>query len=121
MKDTVKVRPLRPYEKIKLHPLKKLRRNTVNSRNARIILIAVNHPPNRRIAEMAVCSVQWVRQIIHRFNDHGIDGITWYASVADTHRRQRISAAEVISSPSFPNSVSRLVRVGERDILSQHR
>ena len=39
MKDTVKVRPLRPYEKIKLHRLKQLRRNTVNSRNARIILI----------------------------------------------------------------------------------
>lgn len=78
MKDTVKVRPLRPYEKIKLHRLKKLRRNTVNSRNARIILIAGNHPPNRLIAETVGCSVQWVRQIIHRFNDHGIDGITWY-------------------------------------------
>ena len=78
MKDTVKVRPLRPYEKIKLHRLKKLRRNTVNSRNARIILIAVNHPPNRVIAETVGCSIQWVRQIIHRFNDHGIDGITWY-------------------------------------------
>jgi hypothetical protein len=24
------------------------------------------------------CSSQWVRQIIHRFNDLGIDGITWY-------------------------------------------
>jgi transposase len=78
MKDTVNVRPLRPYEKIKLRRLKKQRRNTVNSRNARIIMIAVGHRRNRVIAEIAGCSVQWVRQIIHRFNDYGIDGITWY-------------------------------------------
>ena len=78
MKDTVNVRPLRPYEKIKLQRLKKQRRNTVNSRNARIIMIAVGHRRNRLIAEMAGCSVQWVRQIIHRFNDYGIDGVTWY-------------------------------------------
>lgn len=78
MKDTVKVRPLRPYEKIKIRRLKRQRRNTVNSRNARIIVLALGHRPNRVVAEMAGCSVQWVRQIIHRFNDHGIDGITWY-------------------------------------------
>ncbi len=78
MKDTVKVRPLRPYEKIKLRRLKKLRRNTVNSRNARIILIATNHPPNRVIAEQVGCSAQWVRHILHRFNDDGVNGITWY-------------------------------------------
>jgi transposase len=49
----------------------------VNSRNARIILLAVGQQRNRVIAEMVGCSVQWVRQIIHRFNDYGIDGITW--------------------------------------------
>src|SRR5262249_53121182 len=53
-------------------------RNTVNSRNARIIMLGVGQRPNRVVAEMAGCSVQWVRQIIHRFNDAGIDGITWY-------------------------------------------
>jgi transposase/DNA-binding Lrp family transcriptional regulator len=78
MKDTVRVRPLRPYEKIKIRRLKRQRRNTVNSRNARIIMLAVGQRPNRVVAEMAGCSVQWVRQIIHRFNDAGIDGITWY-------------------------------------------
>jgi transposase len=78
MKDIVTVRPLRPYEKVKLRRLKKQRRNTVNSRNSRIVLLAAGHRRNRVIAEMAGCSVQWVRQVIHRFNDHGIDGITWY-------------------------------------------
>lgn len=78
MKDTVKVRPVRPYEKIKLRRLKRQRRNAVNSRNARIIMLALGQRPNRVVAEMAGCSVQWVRQIIHRFNDNGIDGITWY-------------------------------------------
>ena len=77
MKDTVRVRPLRPYEKVKLRRLKRLRRNAVNSRNARIIMLAVGQQRNRVIAEMVGCSVQWVRQIIHRFNDYGIDGITW--------------------------------------------
>jgi transposase len=77
MKDIVRVRPLRPYEKIKLRRLKRLRRNAVNSRNARIIMLAVGQQRNRVIAEMVGCSVQWVRQIIHRFNDDGIDGITW--------------------------------------------
>jgi transposase len=77
MKDKVTVRPLRPYEKVKLRRLKGQRRNAVNSRNARIIMLAVGQRRNRIIAEMIGCSVQWVRQIIHRFNDDGIDGITW--------------------------------------------
>lgn len=78
MKDIVKVRPLRPYEKSKLRRLKRLRRNAVNSRNARIVMLSVGHVRNQVIADMVGCSVQWVRQIIHRFNDHGIDGITWF-------------------------------------------
>ncbi len=77
MKDIVRVRQLRPYEKVKLRRLKRQRRNTVNRRNARIIMLAVGQRRNRAIAEMVGCSAQWVRQIIHRFNDYGIDGITW--------------------------------------------
>jgi transposase len=77
MKDIVKVRRLRPYEKIKLRRLKRLRRNAVNSRNARIVMLAVGGRRHRVIAEMVGCSAQWVRQIIHRFNDDGINGITW--------------------------------------------
>lgn len=78
MKDTVRVRPLRPYEKIKLRRLKGQRRNTVNSEHARIILLSAGYVANRRIAILVDCSVQWVRQVIHRFNAQGIDGITWY-------------------------------------------
>ena len=51
MKDTVTVRPLRPYEKGKRHRLKMQRRNTVNSRNARIILLSVGHQRHAMIAE----------------------------------------------------------------------
>jgi len=78
MKDTVRVRRLRPYEKVKLRRLKGQRRNAVNGRNARIIMLSVGNQSNAVIAEMVDCSATWVRQIIHRFNDHGIDGITWY-------------------------------------------
>jgi transposase len=78
MKDIVRVRSLRPYEKIKIRRLKRQRCNAVNSRNGRVIMLAVGGRANRAIAEMVGCSVQWVRQIIHRFNEHGIDGITWY-------------------------------------------
>jgi len=78
VKDTVKVRPLRPYEQTQLRRLKKQRRNAVNSRNARIIMLAVGHCCNAVIAALVGCSPTWVRQIIHRFNADGIDGITWY-------------------------------------------
>jgi transposase/DNA-binding Lrp family transcriptional regulator len=78
MKDIVTVRPLRPYEKIKLRRLKGQRRNAVNSRNARIILLSSGRQRNAAIAKLVDCTPTWVRQIIHRFNDDGIDGITWY-------------------------------------------
>ena len=78
MKDKVKVRLLRPYEKVKLGRLKRQKCNAVNSRHARIIMLAVGGMINRCIAPLVDCSVQWVRQVIHRFNDDGIDGITWY-------------------------------------------
>jgi len=52
MKDTVKVRRVRPYEKVKLRRLKRQRRNAVNSRNARIILLAVGPCRNRAIGRM---------------------------------------------------------------------
>lgn len=78
MKDKVKLRRIRPYEKIKLHRFKRQKCNAVNSRHARIILLSLGRMCNRDIAFMVDCSVQWVRQVIHRFNIDGIDGITWY-------------------------------------------
>lgn len=93
MTDTVKVRTLRPYEKVKLHRLKNQKRNAVNSRHGRIILLSVGGAANRDIAKLADCSAQWVRQVIHRFNAHGIDGITWYPWFQV--RSERIFTAEI--------------------------
>ncbi len=77
MKDTVRVRRLRPYEKIKLRRLKRQRRNAVNSRNARIIMLSSGHMRNAAIATTVGCTPTWVRQVIHRFNDDGIAGIRY--------------------------------------------
>ena len=82
MKDTIRVRRIRPYEKVKLRRLKRQRRNTVNSSHARIILLAVGHCRNRLIADMVGCSVQWVRQIIHRCNDLGV-ALMWHNHARD--------------------------------------
>jgi len=78
MHDTVKVRRIRPYEKVKLRRLKRQHCNAVNCRHARIILLATGGMNNRSIAPLVDCSAQWVRQIIHRFNRDGVDGITWF-------------------------------------------
>lgn len=61
----------------KLRRLKGQRRNAVNREHARIVLLSAGRTANRRIAQLLDCSIQWVRQVIHRFNAHGIDGITW--------------------------------------------
>jgi len=76
--DTVRVRPLRPHEKKKLLRLKRQRTNAVNGRHARIVLLSRGGLRNRDIAARADCTPQWVRTILHRFNDDGLDGITWY-------------------------------------------
>jgi transposase len=78
MIDTVRVRRLRPHEKAKLRRLKRQRRNAVNSRNARIIMLSSGHMRNTAIATMVGCTPTWVRQVIHRFNDCGIEGICYY-------------------------------------------
>ena len=76
--DRVRIRPLRPYEQKKLHRLKRQKTNAVNSRHARIVLLSRGCVRNRDIATRCDCSPQWVRKIIHRFNQHGLDGISWY-------------------------------------------
>jgi transposase len=52
--------------------------NQVNSRHARIILLSRGGVCNREIAARVDCTPQWVRIILHRFNDRGIEGIQWY-------------------------------------------
>jgi transposase len=94
--DQVRARKLRPYERQKLHRMKRQLSNQVNSRHARIILASVGGLRNRQIAERADCSAQWVRKIIHRFNQYGIDGITWYPFYQDRTGRPRQFTAEVL-------------------------
>jgi transposase len=74
----VRARKLRPYERRKLHRMKRQLTNQVNSRHARIILASTGGMPNREIAVLADCTPHWVRKIIHRFNADGIEGIEWY-------------------------------------------
>ena len=90
--DKVRVRPLRPREKKKLLRMKRQRGNAVNVRHARIILLSRGRLPNRLIAEQVDCSPQWVRIIIHRFNQDGIDGIAWYPFFQNRSSPRRFAA-----------------------------
>ncbi len=76
--DNVVARKLRPWEGRKLHHMKRQFANTVNHRHARIILLSGGGLKNRQISERCGCTPTWVRTIIHRFNQGGIDAITWY-------------------------------------------
>ena len=76
--DTVVARKLRPWEGKRLHSMKRQLSNAVNSRHARIILLSRGGVRNVEIAQRCDCSPTWVRQIIYRFNDGGIDAIIWY-------------------------------------------
>ena len=94
--DTVRARKLKPYERRKLHKMKRQLANQVNSRHARIILLSTGGVRNRQIATLADCSPQWARIIIHRFNAQGIDGITWYPFYQDRIGQPRKFFADVV-------------------------
>jgi transposase len=76
--DNVRARKLHPYEREKLYRMKRQLANQVNSRHARIVLLSRGGIRNREIAARTDCAPQWVRIILHRFNDDGIEGIAWY-------------------------------------------
>jgi transposase len=76
--DRVVARKLRPWEGRKLKRMKRQLSNAVNSRHARIVLLSRGGLANAAIAERVGCSPTWVRQVIHRFNDGGLDAIVWY-------------------------------------------
>ena len=75
--DKVRVRRIAPPERNKLHRMKRQKTNRVNSERAKIILLSSGRVCNREIARRLGCTPQWVRKVIHRFNDGGIDGILW--------------------------------------------
>ena len=74
----VTARKLRPWESGKLQRMKRQLSNAVNTRHARMILLSRGGLDNAGIAERVGCSAAWVRQILHRFNDGGIEAISWY-------------------------------------------
>jgi transposase len=76
--DKVFVRRISPPERRVLQWMKRQMSNAVNQRHARIILLSCGRVRNREIAERVGCSPQWVRKIIHRFNEGGIEAIEWY-------------------------------------------
>jgi len=76
--DRVVARKLRPWEGRKLKRMKRQLANAVNCRHARIVLLSRGGVRNRQIAERCGCTAAWVRRIIHRFNDGGIEAVTWY-------------------------------------------
>src|SRR5262245_59004065 len=90
--DRVKVRPLRPYEQKKLHRLKRQKANAVNSRHARILLLSRGGIRNAEIASRCDCSPQWVRTIIRRFNDGGLDAVSWHSWMAGSGKSSRFCA-----------------------------
>ena len=90
--DKVRVRPLRPYEKKKLHRLKRQKANAVNSRNARVVLLSRGGVRNAEIARLCGCSPQWVRVLIHRFNGGGVDAISWHPRLCGQGKPGRFKA-----------------------------
>ena len=103
--DKVVARKLRPWEGRMLHRLKRQLANTVNSRHARVILLSRGCICNREIAQRVGYTAAWVRQIIHRFNEGGVDDITWYPYFCNPREPRRFLAeiteqiAEVALSP----------------------
>ena len=87
--DKVRVRTIAPPERRKLHRLKRQLTNQVNSSRARVILLSSGGVANREIAQRVGRTPQWVRQMIHRFNDGGLEAIEWYPywQVRDTPRK----------------------------------
>ena len=104
--DKVVARKLRPWEGRMLHRLKRQLANTVNNRHARVILLSRGGQCNRQIAERVGYTPAWVRRIIRRFNDGGLDAITWYPYFCNPGNPRRFVAqiaeriAEVALSPA---------------------
>lgn len=93
--DKVKARTLKPYERQKLHRMKCLKANPVNSLHARVILLSLGGLSNRQIAQRCDYSDGWVRTIIHRFNQGGVDAISWWPYFCG-HRGPRKFFADVV-------------------------
>lgn len=104
--NKVKVRVVTPVERRKLRSWKRRRSNIVNHRHGRIILLSSGGVANSEIARLVDVSPQWVRQIIHRFNQGGTSTVEWNPFWQERHTARKFWAdiveqiAEVaLSSP----------------------
>jgi transposase len=103
--DKVRVRTVAPPERERLHRMKRQLSNQVNHRHARIILLSSGRVCNREIAERVGCTPQWVRVMIHRFNEGGLEAIEWYPYYQTPHGPRKFMAeiveeiADVALSP----------------------
>jgi transposase len=59
--------------------MKRQNGNQVNARHARMILLSRGGMSNRHLAERVDCTPQWVRKILHRFNEGALPAIEWYS------------------------------------------
>jgi len=87
----VRVRPVAPGERRKLHRLKRQLLNQVNSKHARVILLSSGGVCNREIAHRVDYSTAWVRKVIHRFNQSGIAGIIWFPALKTSGPRKFVA------------------------------
>jgi transposase len=106
--NKVMVRPFRPHEQKKLLRMKHQHCNAVNRLHARIVLLSRAGLGSRGIAERVDCSPQWVRIIIHRFNDRGIAGVSWfpYGQVRNTPRKFTADLREQIGEVALSSPKS---------------
>ncbi len=76
--NKVRVRRIGPAERRTLHRMKRQRTNHVNACHARVILLSAGGVGNREIARLVGYTADWVRKIIHRFNQQGLAAVQWY-------------------------------------------
>lgn len=76
--NKVRVRRIAPPERRILRRWKRQRSNQLNACRARVILLSSGAVDNREIGRRVDYTPQWVRIIIHRFNQGGTEAIAWY-------------------------------------------
>lgn len=88
----IRTRRISPWERRQLHRMKRQLRNTVNNSHARIILLSSGGVGNRQIAQHVGRTPQWVRIVLHRFNEGGIAAIEWYPWLQPRGQPRRFTA-----------------------------
>lgn len=104
--DRVRARKPAPHERRTLKQMKRQLSNGVNSRHARIILLSTGGVCNKEIAVREGVTPAWVRRVLHRWNEGGIDAVWWcpYCCVSRAGPRKFMAdiveqIAEVALSP----------------------